>query len=242
MYPKNLGIFITIVLLLAACNPAPTATPSVVPSEPSGKSSDATQASESGTPKKTTPPNVQAAPTIKTDGIAPYPDAPLCLDSGESHDNSLFHTLWDSTRGCHYDHEHGQDPFTPEVAATFPDLHLMELAGHVGIGHTNPSSPKENTHKHGGFKWQVLLEHPLGCEGYQGSKIGVSASVIQYHNLGDYAMEFEARVHSALALLRQCRTDNPTDYGYVYVVQHVDYGQRVVPYQGVAMPYPDAPS
>jgi hypothetical protein len=55
-------------------------------------------------------------------------------------------------------------------------------------------------------------------------------------------MEFEARVHSALALLRQCRTDNPTDFGYLYVVQHVDYGQRVAPYQGIALPYPDEPN
>src|SRR5512134_3219435 len=28
-------------------------------------------------------------------GFAPYPEAPLCSDSGEAHDNSLFHTLWD---------------------------------------------------------------------------------------------------------------------------------------------------
>ena len=40
-------------------------------------------------------------------GIAPFPDAPLCPDTGEAHDHSLFHTLWDDKRGCHYDHEHG---------------------------------------------------------------------------------------------------------------------------------------
>lgn len=190
-----------------------------------------------GTPKQ--PPALAITPK---GAIAPYPDAPLCADSGEAHDNSLFHALWDNAHGCHYDHEHGQNPFTSDVAATFPGFDLWTLLGNVGIGHTNPSSPMENTHKHGGFKWQVLLDHPHGCEGYQGSKIGVSASAIQYHNLGDYSIEFEARVHSALALMRQCQTDNPTDYGYLYIVQHLDYGQRVVPYQGVALPYPDAPN
>jgi hypothetical protein len=248
MYPKKLWRSITIILLLAACNPAPRVTPSVVPSEPSETPSTVASALPSQTATGKLPPETSPAseqnllPTTQPGRMSPYPDAPLCADSGEAHDNSLFHTLWDDIRGCHYDHEHGQNPFTPEVAATFPGLDLRASLGDVGIGHTNPSSPKENTHKHGGFKWQVLLDHPHGCEGYQGSEIGVSASVIQYHNLGDYSMEFEARVHSALALLRQCRTDNPTDYGYVYVVQHVDYGQRVVPYQGAALPYPDAPS
>jgi hypothetical protein len=187
MYPKKLGISITIILLLVACNPSSTATPSVVPS----KHSTSPSASETMMPKETKMSSaVQSAPTTEPGGIPPYPDAPLCPDTGDAHDHSLFHTLWDSTRGCHYDHEHGQNPFTPEVAATFPNLDLWALLGDVGIGHTNPSSPKENTHKHGGFKWQVQLEHPLGCEGYQGSETGVSASVIQYHNLGDYSMEF----------------------------------------------------
>ena len=239
---NTLGISVTIFLMLTACNSSLTALPSAMPSDHHATPS----AGETMTPKKTKMPPVEQSaqqPLQSNDqgGITPYPDAPLCPDSGEAHDNSLFHTLWDSTRGCHYDHEHGQNPFTSEVVSIFPGLDLKVLVGNVGIGHTNPSSPKENTQKHGGFKWQVLLDHPNGCEGYQGSEIGVNASVVQYHNLGDYSLEFEARVHSALAALRQCQADNPTDYGYVYVVQHVDFGQRVAPYQGIAFAYPDAP-
>lgn len=186
-------------------------------------------------------PNQPSTPMLASSGIPPYPNAPLCSDTGEAHDHSLFHTLWDEKRGCHYDHEHGQNPFTPEEAATFPGFDLKALLGGVEVGHTNPSSPMENTHKHGGFKWQVLLSHPNGCAGHEGSKIGVDASVIQYHAFGDYSIEFESRVHSAAALLRQCTTNNPTDYGYIYLVQHVDYGQRVSSYQGLVLPYPDAP-
>lgn len=171
-------------------------------------------------------------------GLTPFPTAPAC----PSHNNHQFHTLWDGSRGCHFDHEHGQNPFTAQVATTFPGLNLSTLLGGVGVGHTNPSSPLENTNKHGGMKWQVLVNHPHGCEGFEGSPIGVNASAIQYHAFGNYAVEFDARVHSALALLRQCVTDNPNDYGYLYVVQHVDYGQRVVPYQGSIMPYQDTPN
>ena len=234
---KKLGISITIILLLAACN----VSPSVVPSQPSVPASATALASETMAPQKTI-----LAPTLQSlqigqEGIAPYPDAPLCPDSGEAHDHSLFHTLWEGARGCHYDHEHGQNPFTPEGVAAFPGFDLNALLSGVGVGHTNPSSPMENTHKHGGFKWQVLLAHPNGCAGHESSTIGVDASVIQYHAFGDYSVEFESRIHSAVALLRQCLTDNPTDYGYVYLVQHVDYGQRVSSYQGIVLPYPDEP-
>jgi hypothetical protein len=187
------------------------------------------------------PPTSASVLTPATMGIAPFPDAPLCPDSGEAHDHSKFHTLWDDKRVCYYDHEHGQNPFTPKVAAAFPGFDLKALLGGVEIGHTNPSSPMENTHKHGGFKWQVLLAHPHGCAGHEGSPIGVGASVIQYHAFGNYSVEFESRIHSAVALLRECTIDNPTDYGYIYLVQHVDYGQRVSSYQGIVLPYPNAP-
>jgi hypothetical protein len=181
--------------------------------------------------------------TIGVIAGAPYQGAPLCPDIGEAHDHHLFHTLWDSVRGCHYDHEHGQNPFTPEVTAAFPGFDLRTLLGPGagGVGHTNPSSPMENTDKHGGFKWNVQLEHAEGCAPFEGSTLGVNGSVIQYHGWGNYTVELEASVHSVAALLRQCYPDNPTDYGYMYVVQHVNYGQRVTPYQGTILPYPNSP-
>src|SRR5215207_2288125 len=91
---KKLGIFIPIILLLTACNLSPTMTPSVVPS----KTSATPPASETLTPKKTKSAPDQQSLQTWPGGIAPYPDAPLCPDSGESHDNSIFHTLWDDMR------------------------------------------------------------------------------------------------------------------------------------------------
>jgi hypothetical protein len=244
-------VLLAAVLTLAACQPGivtPTQEATQQAKATAPVTEEATRQVKATAPvtqqaaSKASPmPNQQPNPAIEAMAVVPYPDAPLCPDSGDAHDNSLFHTLWDGDRGCHYDHEHGQNPFTPEVAAAFPGLDLRALLGGVGVGHTNPSSPMENTHKHGGFKWDVALVHPENCTGFEGSEFGVNASVIQYHAFGDEAIELEARVHSTVALVRECSSANPTDYGYVYVVQFQNYGQRIVPYQGTVVAYPDQP-
>lgn len=196
---------------------------------------------ETLTPTITLTPTETVTPSSTPVQITPYPDAPLCPDFGELHGYDQFHILWDSVRGCHYDHEHGQNPFIPEVVAAFPGFDLYSLLGNVQVGHTNPSSPMENTHKHGGMKWNVQLHHPQTCAGFEGATTGVDGSVIQFHGFGDYEIEAEARIHSTVALLRQCRTSNPTDYGYVFINQLQDYGQRIVPYQGTVVNYPNQP-
>lgn len=184
--------------------------------------------------------DTESSPTqtnVQPDGPNAYPGAPFC----ESHNNSEYHGLWNEKLKCHYDHEHGENPFTTSVVSAFPGFNLRELIGNVEIGHTNPSGPMENTHKHGGFKWDVTLSHNAGCKGRESVPTGVDALVVQYHNFGDYSVEFESRVHSAVGLLRQCKTSNPTDFGYIFVNQHQDYGQRVSPYQGNILTYPDTP-
>ena len=183
-------------------------------------------------------PTAIASPTIQATGPradgGPYPDAPLC----PTHDPMAWHGLWDSARGCHYDHEHGTSPFTSEVAATFPGFDLRALLCGLEVGSCLPSGPTEHSDKHGGFKWNVQLRHPEGCAGLEGAPIGVDGSVIQVHGFGNYAMELEASIHSVVALFRQCTTSNPNDYGYVFVSQHVSYGQVISPYQGDLLSYP----
>lgn len=179
-------------------------------------------------------------PTSVPTSNAPYPAAPPCPDS--AHSPSEFHTLWNSDQRCHYDHEHGQDPFTDQVATTFPGFDLKQQLGNVEVGHTNPSSSMENTHKHGGFKWQFMPAHPAGCAGFEGSTNGVNGSAVQIHGFGDFNMELTGRIHSSAALLRLCNTANPTDYGYIYSVQFQDYGQIVSPYQGDIIPFPFTPA
>ena len=218
--------------------PPPPATATTAPTDVPG-ATETVAPTDTPLPPTVIPPTV-IPPTATTGAaIAPFASAPLC----QTHDTHTFHTLWNSVLGCHYDHEHGQNPFTAEVAAMFAPLgNLQEFLGGVQVGHTNPSSPVENTDKHGGFKWNVQLVHPEGCTGFTGAATGVNGSVIQYHGFGDYAIEAEARLHSTVAFLRQCRTSNPGDYGYVAVNQLQDYGQRIAPYQGDLLPYPNQPS
>jgi len=179
-----------------------------------------------------------ASPTIQATGPradgGPYPDAPLC----PTHDPMKWHGMWDIARGCHYDHEHGTYAFTPEVAAMFPGFDLRALLCGMEVGNCIPSGPTEHTHKHGGFKWNVELSHPQGCAGFEDASIGVNGSVIEFHGFGDFTMELEATFHSAIALLRQCTTANPNDYGYVFLDQDVSYGEVVSPYQGDLLMYP----
>lgn len=195
---------------------------------------------EGDTPTPTDTPTETQTPTetfTPAPTFTPFPAAPLCAE----HSTIVFHTLWNAALGCHYDHEHGTSPFTQDVAAMFPDFDLFALLCEVEVSHCNPSSPMENTMKHGGNKWNVQLHHPQTCAGFEGATTGVDGSVIQFHGFGDYAIEAEVRIHSTVALLRQCKTSNPTDYGYVFVNQLQDYGQRITPYQGTILPYPNQP-
>lgn len=210
-------------------------------------------------PTPTAGPTMTTGPPVPTG--TPFASASLCPDVGPAHDHNKFHTVWDGARGCHYDHEHGVNPFTPEVAAAFPGFDLRALLGNVEIGHTNPSSSMENTHKHTGFKWEVKGEdlseppHLQPCVGFEGATHGADASVVQYHAFGTYGShyvedengnqipmgEMEGSIHSLASLIRQCNLSNPADYGYIYVVQHVNYGQRITPYQGTLLPYGNQP-
>ena len=187
-------------------------------------------------------PTVVVTPTQPPTGgiIHPFRAAAACPDNGLQHDTSKWHGPWDYDRGCHYDHEHGSYPFTPELASAFPGFDLRALQGGVEVGHTNPSSPMENTHKHGGFKWDFSYDAPQSCDvGFEDGTIAIDAYAIQYHSFGMQSIEFEAHNHSASALLRQCKEGNPSDKGYVFVITLQEYGQRVMPYQGMVLPYPD---
>lgn len=229
--------------------PTPTETPSPTLTatetstftlEPSSTPTSTPTETETLTPTETptSTPTLTQTSTLTTSGdVIAYPNAPAC----ETHDSTKWHNLWNSALGCHYDHEHGQNPFTVEVESMFPGFDLVSLLGGVEVSHTNPSSPMENTHKHGGNKWNVQLQHPETCNGFEGAATGVNGSVIQFHGMGDYSIEAEVRMHSSVALLRQCKSSNPNDFGYIFINQLQDYGQRISPYQGTVMDYPNQP-
>jgi hypothetical protein len=210
----------------------PTETPTGDTPTPTDTATETLTATITDTPIET------LTPTSTPIYIAPYPSAPLCPDSGMNHDNNLFHTLWDSVRGCHYDHEHGTNPFTSQVNSIFPDI--QGFLNGIQVGTTNPTSSMENSMKHGGFKWDVVIPVPHTCVGgFEGATYCVQSAVIEYHNFGDYSMEFETRNHSTVAFLKVCDPLSPSDCGLLYTVQHQEYGQRIVPYQGTVISYPN---
>jgi hypothetical protein len=206
-------------------------------------------ATPSATETLTPSPTNTVTPSPTPSNVIPFTNAPACPPL----DNETFHTLWNSYLGCHYDHEHGVNPFTSQVTSVFSSFlgNLYNLLCDKQINHCVPSSSMENTMKHGGHKWQVT-SNPNGCTPFTGLQpnaiVGVDYAVIQYHFFGNSFKtdaglmdEFGARVHSNVAELRQCKPSNPADYGYVFVEQWQDYGARLKFYQGPRLPYADNP-
>lgn len=216
-------------------NDLPTETPTSTPtSTPTDTPTNTATATRTNTPPATNTPPPQG-------NITPFRGAPLCPDHTSEHVVNKFHAIWDSSRGCHYDHEHGKSPFTSTVVNAFPGFNLLQLLCGNEVSHCNPSSPTENVLKHGGNKWQVTVPAPKGCfVGFEGGTVAIDAAVVQFHAHGRQNLEHEVRSHSAVAMLRQCKSANPSDKGYIFVGQLQEYGQRITPYQGFLLNYPDS--
>lgn len=233
----------------ATASPVPTDTPVATATNTNPPKGPTATPEPSDTPPATTAgPTSTPAPTETTAPTntpsTPFASAPLCPDHGELHDTGAFHTLWDSGRGCHYDHEHNTDPRTSPGYAVFlaAGFDMYELQGNRWIGHNSPSGPRENRFdgKHGGFK-HYAAQTPQGCVlGFEGAVVCVDYYDVQVHWFGDLRDEMNGRFHSTSALLRQ---NVPAgDPGTFYIEALQDYGQRVVPYQNTIMAYPDNPA
>lgn len=241
---------------VAASAPAIKATPTAGASATTGASATAPLASATPAPATPTSATATAAlasptPTIAFEPSAtagplrtPWPSAPLCDDARELHNNGLFHTLWDAARGCHYQHEHGVSPFVPAIRDAFAPLGytLEQFLCGVQIGSCNPSSGVENTNKHSGHKWNASCELPNpGATGFEGAQVGIDCYAIQFHNYSVADIEYESRQHSSTFFVRQYVPSDPNPHGYLAFTQLQEFGQRVSPYQGSVIPYPDNP-
>lgn len=173
---------------------------------------------------------------VAVGGVAPYPSAPAC----PTHDPMKFHKLWDWSRGCHYDHEHGDNPFTQAATDAFPGVDLRALLGDTEVGLNTYSSQAEPTTKHSGFKYTVALNVP--CVPFESAAWCVTDAVIEYHAFGDNQIELETRKHSAAALVKVRDPSDSSRTAILFVAELQDYGQRVAPYQGQIVPYPDSPA
>lgn len=144
----------------------------------------------------TTVPPTDIPPT--PDGpIEPFAGAPLC----SSHDDRAWHSLWNATEGCHYNHEHKDNPrdldgvFGTEFYAwaggeiSYP----WETFPHDGNGedYPAPTGPKENVIKHESYGWQVYEgETCVDCvEAYRLEFHGLFGSVGAITRFHSYSLE-----------------------------------------------------
>lgn len=174
-----------------------------------------------------TSPTFTPVPTVTPGGLVdPHLDAPLCTDL---HDNSLFHTLWDGARDCHYDHEHGQMDFN--AAAEFFGVDLQQFTGQEisypwqTIG---PTGCLENDCKHEGYKWTFQTSNEDPCVAGEIGPNGTDGFAVEFHARGN-GHEHLTRVHSSFIAVTVC---NPQGQRGVLVTGGwQDYGQRVSSYQ-----------
>lgn len=160
--------------------------------------------------------------------IAPYPTAPLC----PSHDPTVAHGLWDSGRGCHYDHEHGDDP---SRAAAFLGVDPVAF---IGQGVSYPwATPGEAEQKHEGYKWTVRPTNEDPCVPESGEN-GTDGFAVEFHAKG-HGPEHLTRNHSAFIAAVVCNLSGGR--GVLLTGGWQDYGQRISPYQGLVLALSDQP-
>lgn len=107
---RNSRADLTITCQPGTGNGNPTATPIVNPTNeatviPTGEPTVAPTVAptQEPTPQPTAPPPPGGV-------IEPYADAPSCESLGVPHDNVTWHGIWDETYGCHWNHEHHDNP------------------------------------------------------------------------------------------------------------------------------------
>ena len=87
----------------------------------------------------------------------PQPTDPAC----PTHDPTALHTLYDSDRGCHYDHSHGAT--LAELTAWLTRWGIptdRAVADPLALA---MQTPNENVNKHTGYRWTLYDVEAPGC-------------------------------------------------------------------------------
>ena len=148
-----------------------------------------------------------AAPQVMIPG-PPYPDAPLCPD----HDPRAYHGLWDSARGCHYDHHHGDAPHA--VDDIFGTDYYTWAGGSISYPWQTFNAQTgclENDCKHSGYIWLVRRDQPCESRYTNGCVVAFRALVHAMSSVHDTSV----RYHSAWLEALVCREDAPNVCGVI---------------------------
>jgi hypothetical protein len=162
-------------------------------------------------------------PMFGQGGIAPYAGAPQCA----VHDNKAWHSLWNSVDGCHYDHQHGDNPHS---ADDLFGTSLYSLMGNTdGPGHirqTFSTAGMENDVKHAGYFWQVKRNIPPTVQpnGVTQTRWITDFRVLAHqHPRLDAAVQFHSGVFEARVY------DQNLGYGFIQIPgMWIDFGELVL--------------
>lgn len=183
---------------------------------------------------------VAARPGIQL--IDPYPGAPACTD----HDPEVWHGLWNAELGCHYDHEHKDDPRSvDDIFGPVGEFYNGQEISYpwqtfVGANEDYPDPPApgqnmlENEFKHTGYGWLVRRDI-AGCTLAYAPCIHDAR--IQIHALLS-AHDATVRYHSALIEARILNTDG--SYGLAKMGGWYDFSCLYV--DGARVPLSGDPS
>lgn len=220
---------------MLVCNPFnPTRTPVVQPTQTQSPPTVIPSVTQTAHSHETnTPMPTQPSPTPNSGGsILPFAGSPLCPDTnGDGHsdvtdnvkygtapDSALWHDLWNEVDGCHYDHEHGDNPALAD--AIFGALGSQW--GGSGIDHPFHTPDEHNNFKHRAHKVTVFLNN--ACVSINGAQNCIKNFRILHH-LDFHAMG--TRFHSFWIEMEICKPSNPTDCGIVRRGGHLDFGPLV---------------
>lgn len=188
----------------------PTDTPTAVPTS-----------TETAQPTDTPQPTLTSTPVVNV----PDPSDPLC----PTHDDRQWHTLYNSTDDCHYDHAHGM-----AEPSWFRPLFGSEIADMIWTISYPWQTTDENLYKHAGYVTHAHDFRSEGCPTAGYGDGGVNSYAVQTHGLG-IGLAKVSRFHSVAIAAQIC--GNGTT-GHIFTGGHEDYGQLQSPYKEEFVSYP----
>lgn len=159
--------------------------------------------------------------------IEPYPSAPACPP--ELHNPHEWHGIWNYEHGCHYDHEHGDDP--SQLDHLFGPLGA-EWGGN-GLDHVFSTDGEHNDFKHRTHK--VTVRRNLPCVPVNAQGCVTDLRMMQHLDF----FNMTTRFHSFWLEARVCSVSNPNDCGIVKRGGWLDFGPLINQTTGRQVPVPD---
>lgn len=179
------------------------------------------------------------AVAAQTGPVDPYPAAPAC----PSHDPLAWHGLWDAARGCHYNHQHGDDPRTVDdifgvdwLNATGGDMQMWWQPAGV--------NPVDTARKHNALFWLVRKGEPCtsdfgtGCITDFRAEVHALASPVDLYRIDPATGVMGGSFHVARIEARVCLLSDPAACGIVRLAGRQYLGDVIVDGQ-VLWDFPD---